>query len=52
MATYTAAAAISATIRARKIRESVIPTVLVHWEMTGEKHPILDVGDVQEAPWR
>jgi hypothetical protein len=30
----------------------VIPTVLVHWEMTGEKHPILDVGDVQEAPWR
>lgn len=30
----------------------VIPTVLVHWEMTGEKHPILNVGDVQEAPWR
>ena len=30
----------------------VIPTVLVHWEMTGEKHPILDVDDIQEAPWR
>lgn len=30
----------------------VIPTVLVHWEMTGEKHPILDIGGVQEAPWR
>ena len=30
----------------------VIPTVLVHWEMTGEKHPILDISGVQEAPWR
>ncbi len=30
----------------------VIPTVLVRWEMTGEKHPILDVDEVQEAPWR
>jgi len=30
----------------------VIPTVLVRWEMTGERHPILDIGGVQEAPWR
>jgi uncharacterized protein DUF885 len=30
----------------------IIPTVLVRWEMTGQKHPILDVGGVQEAPWR
>jgi hypothetical protein len=31
----------------------VIPTVLVRWEMTGEKDPILEVGgEVQEAPWR
>lgn len=30
----------------------VIPTVLVRWEMTGEMHPILDVPEVQEAPWR
>ncbi len=30
----------------------IIPTVLVRWEMTGEKHPILDVDGVQEAPWR
>lgn len=30
----------------------VIPTVLVRWEMTGEKHPILEVDEVQEAPWR
>lgn len=30
----------------------VIPTVLVRWEMTGERHPILEVDGVQEAPWR
>jgi hypothetical protein len=31
----------------------VIPTVLVRWEMTGEKDPILEVGEEpQEAPWR
>jgi len=30
----------------------IIPTVLVRWEMTGAKHPILEVGGVQEAPWR
>ncbi len=31
----------------------VIPTVLVRWEMTGEKDPILEVEDEpQEAPWR
>ena len=30
----------------------VIPTVLVRWEMTGEKDPILEVDGVQEAPWR
>jgi len=30
----------------------IIPTVLVRWQMTGEKHPILDVAGVQEAPWR
>ncbi|MGD2068594.1 MAG: DUF885 family protein [Gemmatimonadota bacterium] len=31
----------------------VIPTVLVRWQMIGEKDPILEVGDeVQEAPWR
>ena len=30
----------------------VIPTVLVRWEMTGEKHPILDAPEIQEAPWR
>ncbi len=31
----------------------VIPTVLVRWEMTGLKDPILEVGEVpQEAPWR
>jgi len=30
----------------------VIPTVLVRWQMTGEKHPILEVEGVQEAPWR
>lgn len=30
----------------------VIPTILVRWEMTGEMHPILDVPEVQEAPWR
>jgi hypothetical protein len=30
----------------------VIPTVLVRWEMTGEKDPILRVGDEpQVAPW-
>ena len=30
----------------------VIPTVLVRWQMTGEKDPILEVGGLQEAPWR
>ena len=30
----------------------IIPTVLVRWEMTGEKDSILDVDEVQEAPWR
>ncbi len=30
----------------------VIPTVLVRWQMTGLKDPILEVGEVQEAPWR
>lgn len=30
----------------------VIPTVLVRWQMTGEKDPILQVDSVQEAPWR
>jgi len=30
----------------------VIPTVLVRWQMTGEKDPILEVEGVQEAPWR
>ncbi len=28
----------------------VIPTVLVRWEMTGLKHPILEVGGPQEVP--
>ncbi len=30
----------------------VIPTVLVRWQMTGEKDPILEVAGIQEAPWR
>jgi hypothetical protein len=30
----------------------VIPTVLVRWQMTGLKDPILEVEGVQEAPWR
>lgn len=30
----------------------IIPTALVRWEMTGEKHLILDVPELQEAPWR
>ncbi len=30
----------------------VIPTVLVRWELTGEKDPILDVEGVQEVPTR
>jgi hypothetical protein len=30
----------------------VIPTVLVRWQMTGTKDPILEVEGVQEAPWR
>jgi hypothetical protein len=30
----------------------VIPTVLVRWELTGEKHGILEVGEVQRVPTR
>lgn len=30
----------------------VIPTVLVRWELTGEKHSILEAGDVQRVPTR
>lgn len=30
----------------------VIPTALVRWELTGEKHPILEVDGVQEVPTR
>lgn len=30
----------------------IIPTALVRWQMTGEKHAIFDVPEIQEAPWR